>query len=219
MPVEAVIFDMDGVLIDSERTWEQARMAFSRKMGKAHWTPEHQRRAMGHTSREWVAMFQEAIGTDLPFETVYADLKANVLAQYAENLPLLPGALDAVRLAAGRYQVGLASGSSLPVIRRVLELSGLGAMLDAFVSGDEVARGKPAPDIYLETARRLGVPPGACIAVEDSGNGIRAAKAAGMVALAVPTREHPITDGALALADRVLASLLEFTVELVDSLA
>jgi HAD superfamily hydrolase (TIGR01509 family) len=134
-------------------------------------------------------------------------------AIYREQLPLLPGAVEAVDRLAARWPLAVASSSNRELIDLVLELSGLESHFRVTVSSEEVARGKPAPDVYLEAARRLGVEPGRCAAIEDSENGIRSAKAAGMCVLAIPNPQFPPADEALSQADDVLQSLDELTPE------
>lgn len=218
MPVEGVIFDMEGVLVDSEVYWEASRRAFAEQRGKT-WTMDDQRAAMGRNTVEWARVMQERLGIDTPLEAIIDDMIARILVRYDARVPVLPGAHAAVRTAAGRYRVALASGSPTRVIDYVIAHLGLREAFQAIVYGDDIANGKPAPDIYLEAARQLGVPPARCAGVEDSANGLRAVKAAGMYAIAVPSPGFPLPDDALALADRVLPSLEAFSVVLVESLA
>ncbi len=217
MPIEAVIFDMEGVLVDSEGYWEESRRAFAETLGKT-WTEDDQRAAMGRNTIEWARVMQERLGIDTPLEDIMADVIARVLAHYDRRMPVLPGALEAVHTAASKYKIALASGSPTKVIRHVMQLTGLDRVFDAMVFGDDIARGKPAPDIYLEAARKLGVPPERCVGVEDSANGVRAVKAAGMVTLAVPNPDFPLPDDVLVLADVVLSSWEAFSVALIESL-
>src|ERR671927_1487864 len=124
-------------------------------------------------------------------------------------LPLIPGAREAVASLAGRWPLGLASSANRPIIDLVLELAGIRDSFAATVSSEEVERGKPAPDVYLEAARRLRVGAERCAAIEDSSNGLRSAAAAGMTVVAVPNREFPPAEDALALAHHVVRSLLD----------
>jgi HAD superfamily hydrolase (TIGR01509 family) len=157
---------------------------------------------------------RDELGVSLEPEEISDRVVARLLAGYSKELPLLPGAVDAVRRIAARWPVGLASSANRPVIDAVLAGSGLADVFGATVSGEEVARGKPAPDIYLEAARRLGVDPARSAAVEDSTNGLRAAVAAGMLVVALPNREFPPAPEAVGLAAVVLDSLDELTPEL-----
>ena len=132
-------------------------------------------------------------------------------ARYSEHLPLIEGAADAVRRLASTFRLGLASSSNRPLIDAVLFAAGLASLFEVSVSSEEVLRGKPAPDVFLETARRLGVAPAQCAAIEDSRNGLRAARAAGMRVIAIPNRRHPPPLDALAVADVTLESLAGLT--------
>jgi HAD superfamily hydrolase (TIGR01509 family) len=132
---------------------------------------------------------------------------------YDEPVPPLPGAEAAVARLAARWPLGLASSSNREVIERVMETSGWGSVFATWVSSEEVARGKPAPDVFLEAARRLGVAPADAGGVEDSHNGILAARAAGLHVVAIPNHEFPPGAEALAAADVVLGSLDELVPE------
>jgi HAD superfamily hydrolase (TIGR01509 family) len=137
---------------------------------------------------------------------------------YREGLPLLPGAEAAVRALAGRWPLGLASSSNREIIDLVLSLAPFGDAFSVALSSEEVARGKPAPDVYLETASRLGVAAERCVAIEDSSNGIRAGVAAGMAVIAVPNPHYPPAAEAVELAAVVVESVGEVTPELVERL-
>jgi HAD superfamily hydrolase (TIGR01509 family) len=182
----------------------------------ATWTESATRDMMGMSSPEWSRYLAEELGVDLPPEEISDLVLERVLAGYREELPLLPGAVEAVEGLAARWPLGLASSSNREAIDLVLELSGLERHFAVALSSEEVARGKPAPDVYLEAARRLDVDARECVAVEDSENGIRSANAAGMRVVAVPNAEFPPAEDALARADRVLASLAELTPALVE---
>jgi HAD superfamily hydrolase (TIGR01509 family) len=151
-------------------------------------------------------------------EAISREVVERISARYADALPLLDGAVEVVRAMAGRWPLGLASSSNRPIIDLVLDLAGLADCFRATVSSEEVARGKPAPDVYLEAAARLGVAPSACVAVEDSATGLRSAAAAGMRVVAVPNRAYPPPDDLLATADLVLRDLRELTPEAVERL-
>jgi HAD superfamily hydrolase (TIGR01509 family) len=217
LPIEAVIFDMDGVLVDSEVYWQASREDFARVLGKL-WNPEDQRAAMGISTIGWGKLMQERLAPDMPLDDIIADIKARVIAHYEQRLPVLPGALEAVKTAATAFKVGLASGSETSIIRLVMERTGLGEVFEVVIYGDTIPRGKPAPDIYLEAARRLRVSPERTVGIEDSANGIRALKAAGMYAIAVPSPAFPLADEILKLADVTLPSLEAFSVDLVRGL-
>ena len=212
--IAAVVFDMDGLLIDSEGVWDDVRENLAHERG-GRWHPGAQRDMMGMSSPEWSRYMHEVIGLRESPEEINRIVVERMLERYAGGPPWLPGALDAVRTMAGVYTLGLASSSNRELIDLVLEAGGIDGCFRATVSSEEVAAGTPAPDVYLEVARRLGVPPVECTAVEDSHNGIRSAKAAGMRCVAVPNPHFPPGD-AVAEADAVVASLAERTPEVLD---
>jgi HAD superfamily hydrolase (TIGR01509 family) len=218
MPVEAVVFDLDGVLIQTEEVWDEVREQYVRERG-GRYDAEAQRAMMGMSSTEWSRFLHDELGVPDEPEAISAEVVRRMEARYRERLPLIDGAVEAVQRLAARWPLGLASSSNRPLIDAVLELAGLAEYFRATVSSEEVARGKPAPDVYLETARRLGVAPDRCAAIEDSHSGIRSAKAAGMRVLAIPNPSFPPGDDALSLADDVLGSLAELTVERVAARA
>ncbi|MEV2268305.1 HAD family hydrolase [Nonomuraea africana] len=211
-----VIFDLDGVLVDSEPVWEEVRRAFVAEHGGT-WRADTQSRLMGMSTGEWSAYLAE-LGVRLTPQQIARGVVGQMAERYRHGVPLLPGAKEAVvRLTAGR-PLGLASSSPRALIDVVLDATGLGTYFGATVSTEEVAYGKPAPDGYLEAASRLGVDPGGCVAVEDSSNGLRSAHAAGMRVIAVPHPVYPPAPDALALAAEIVKSLDDLTPDLVDSL-
>ena len=212
---EAVIFDLDGVLLDSEHVWNAAREQLARERG-GRWNVRAQRDMMGMSSLEWSRYMHDVIGLGEPPERISAEVVRRVETIYRDGLPLMDGAEEAVKRLASSLPLGLASSSNRPIIDLFLDLSGLRDRFGATVSSEEVARGKPSPDVYLETARRLATAPAACTAVEDSHNGILSAKAADMWVVAIPNRRYPPGAEALAEADVVLESLRELTREAVD---
>ena len=210
--LQAVLFDQDGVLLDSEGAWDAARRAIVAENG-GRWKPEATRAMMGMSAPEWSRYLRDELGVALAPEEISDRVVERLLAGYARELPLLPGAVAAVKRMAARWPVGLASSANREVIDTVIRASGLTGVFGATVSGEEVARGKPAPDIYLEAARRLGVDPARSAAVEDSTNGLRSAAAAGTLVVALPNREFPPEPDALSLAAVVLDSLDELSPE------
>jgi HAD superfamily hydrolase (TIGR01509 family) len=211
MPIAAIIFDMDGVLVDSEAYWLAARREFAAGLGKA-WSMDDQHAAMGRNTVEWAEVMRERLALDdWTLEAIIEAVRGGVIRRLEARLPVLPGALEAVQTAAAHHRVALASGSPTAVIDTVMRLTGLHKVFEVRVYGDDIARGKPAPDIYLETARQLNVNPSCCLGIEDSANGLRALHAAGMAAIAVPSPGFALPADVLALADRVLPSLEAFT--------
>jgi HAD superfamily hydrolase (TIGR01509 family) len=208
--IEAVVFDLDGVLVDSEHVWDEVREALAHERG-GRWHERAQAEMMGMSSNEWSHYMHDVIGLPEPPEEINAEVVRRMRARYAGELPLIDGAVAAVRRLHSAFPLALASSSNRPLIDAVLETAGLEDLFEATVSSEEVARGKPAPDVFLEAARRLGVPPGRSAAVEDSANGVRAARAAGMRVVAIPNRRYPPPPEALALAHVVLDSIDDLT--------
>jgi HAD superfamily hydrolase (TIGR01509 family) len=204
----AAVFDLDGVLIDSEQVWARAREELALERG-GRYSAEAELDMMGMSSPEWSRYMHDVVGLREPPEEISTEVVRRLETIYREELPLVEGAVEAVRRTAERWPLGLASSSNRELIDLVLELSELGRYFAATVSSEEVARGKPAPDVYFEAARRLDVDPGRCTAIEDSDPGIRSAKAAGMRVVAIPNPGYPPSDEALAAADVVLQSLAE----------
>jgi HAD superfamily hydrolase (TIGR01509 family) len=212
---DAVVFDLDGVLIQSEEVWDEVREAYVRERG-GRYDDEVQRAMMGMSSVEWSQYLHDVAGVPDEPAAINDEVVRRMLLSYRRHLPLIDGAVDAVRRLADRYPLGVASSSNRPLIDAVLLVAGLTPFFAATVSSEEVPRGKPAPDVYLEAARRLGVEPQRCAAVEDSHGGIRSAKAAGMRVIAIPNPTYPPDDEALAQSDATIRTLAELTPELVD---
>jgi HAD superfamily hydrolase (TIGR01509 family) len=209
--IQAVIFDLDGLLLDSESAWDGGRKALVAEHG-LEWPDGATEAMLGMSSPEWSRYVHERLHVPLEPPEISDRVVAHVLGTYAERLPLLPGAEEAVARVAARWPLALASSSNKPVIDRVMETSGWGDVFRTWVSSEEVARGKPAPDVFLEAAKRLGVDPGEAAGIEDSHNGILAARAARLSrVVAIPNHEFPPGDEALQAADVVLASLDELT--------
>jgi HAD superfamily hydrolase (TIGR01509 family) len=215
--VDGVIFDLDGVLVDSEAVWDDVRRRFTEENG-GHWHENAQRDMMGMSSTEWSRYVRDRLGVRMDPDQISAAVADQVAERYREHLPLLPGAVESVRALAAEWPLGLASSSNRHVIDLVLDEAGIADDFQATVSSEEVGAGKPAPDVYLEAAKRLGVEASACVAIEDSTNGIRSADAAEMAVIAVPNREFPPERGALSLASLVLDSLEELSPERIRSL-
>ncbi len=215
--VGSVVFDLDGVLIDSERVWEEVRRAFVAD-GGGRWMPDTQRRLMGMSTGEWARYLSEELGVGVTPDEVARGVVDRMNERYARDLPLLPGAVEAVRRMGARWPLGLASSSPPEIIRMVLERAGLAGAFGAVASSDEVAAGKPAPDVYLLAAARLGVAPASSVAIEDSSNGLRSAAAAGYRVIAIPQPAYPPDPEALGLASVRLDSLDALTPQLVEGL-
>ncbi len=213
--IDAVVFDLDGVLVQTEEIWDDVRERLVRERG-GRYNAAAQRAMMGMSSLEWSRYIHEELGVADAPEEISAEVVRRMDARYRARLPLIDGAAQAVEGLAERWPLGVASSSNRALIDAALSLSGLERYFRATVSSEEVARGKPSPHVYLEAARRLGVPPDRCAAVEDSHSGIRSAKAAGMRVLAIPNASFPPDDAALAQADVVLRSLAELTPDAVD---
>jgi HAD superfamily hydrolase (TIGR01509 family) len=208
--IEAFVFDLDGVLLDSEQVWDEAREQLAKERG-GRWHAGAQRDMMGMSSNEWSRYMHDVIELPEPPEEINREVVERLAAIYREHLPVIDGAREAVERMAARFPLGVASSSNRELIELVLELLGVSQLFAAFVSSEEVGRGKPAPDVYLEAARRLDVDPTNAAAVEDSHNGILAAKAAGMCVLAIPNAHFLPGPDALEQADAVLGSLAELT--------
>ena len=205
--IVAVVFDMDGVLVDTEHLWDEVREELTGEWG-GRYTPEAQEAMMGMSSHEWSRYLHETVGLRESPETINAEVVRRMLARYEIELPVVPGAGEAVRrLADDGYRLAVASSSNRELIDAVLRRLELAALFEVTVSSEEVERGKPAPDVYLEAARRLAVEPARCVAIEDSASGIRAAHAAGMRVIAYPNRHYPPSADVLASADVVVESL------------
>jgi HAD superfamily hydrolase (TIGR01509 family) len=214
--IDGVIFDLDGLLLDSEQVWDTAREQLAHERG-GPWHAQAQRDMMGMSSPEWSRYMHDVIGLPEPPEEINAEVVRLLERRYREHLPVIPGARQAVERLAERWPLGLASSSNRELIDLALDLIGIADRFQATVSSEEVARGKPAPDVYLEAARRLAVDPTRSAAIEDSHNGIRAAKAAGMRVIAIPNTHFPPDEAALAQADVVLEDLAELSPDAVSA--
>ena len=210
--IGAVVFDLDGVIVSSEEVWDEVRQALTHERG-GRWAPEAHRVMMGMSTPEWTAYMRDDLGVPMTQEEIVRELEGRLITRYERDLPLIPGAVDAVRALSARHPLGLASSSTGALIAAVLRLAGLTGDFRVTVSSEEVPRGKPAPDVYLRALELLGVAPAGAVAVEDSTAGIRAAAAAGMRVVAIPNRIYPPEPEGLALADVVLACIGDLTPE------
>jgi HAD superfamily hydrolase (TIGR01509 family) len=214
---DAVVFDLDGVILDSEPVWERVRRAYVARHG-GRWRPDAQRRLMGMSTGEWARYLSHDLGVQRTPEQVAADVVEQMVQRYARRVPLIPGADRVVRELAAIWPLGLASSSPARLIDAALA-TGLADAFAVRLSADEVARGKPAPDVYRAVAARLGASAASCVAVEDSSNGVRAAAAAGMSVAAVPRPRYPLDPDARGRAAVVLADIAELTPQVIRSLA
>lgn len=212
MSVAAVVFDMDGVLVDSEHVWDAARRELVAETGGT-WTDEATHAMLGMSSKEWPVYVRDALRVPLSAEEINAEVVRRMRAHYDAALPLLPGAREAVARVADAFTLGLASSSNRELIDLVLDAAGLARHFAATVSSEEVAAGKPSPDVYLECVARLGVDAAGCVAIEDSTNGILSAATAGLAVIALPNAQFPPARGAIARAADLITSLDDLTVE------
>jgi beta-phosphoglucomutase-like phosphatase (HAD superfamily) len=208
-PIACVIFDLDGVLVDSEIWWDEVRQAFAAQHDRT-WTAADREAVMGANSAAWARIMRERLDLDMPEAEIEHVIVDAVVERYrADGPPLIDGAVEAVRRIAGTYPVAVASSAHRAVIDAALEATDLAGTFEVVVSSDEVAHGKPAPDVYLEAARRLGCDPAGCLVAEDSLNGVHAAKAAGMTVVLIPNHSVPPAPGTAELADLVVDRLAD----------
>ncbi len=210
----AIVFDLDGVLLDSEPVWEEARRSLVEESGRPY-PPQVTTEIMGMSAPEWSRYLHDRLGVPLEPSLIGAAVVARVEAAYRAHLPLYAGAVDAVCGLATYRPLAVASSSNRSLIELALELAGIKDCFSAIVSSEEVARGKPAPDVYLRAAELLAVPPEKCAAVEDSSNGMRSAHAAGMRVIAIPNRQFPPAPDALALAAVVISRLSDLNPDVI----
>jgi HAD superfamily hydrolase (TIGR01509 family) len=215
---DAVIFDLDGVLMDSEQLWNAAKEELVRESG-GRWRDDAPTAMMGMSSPEWAAYLRDELGVPMDTDAISREVVRRMLDGYRRELPLLPGARESVAALSARWPLGLASSSNREVIDLALELAGFRDSFRAAVSSEEVERGKPAPDVYLKVADELGAEPSHCVAIEDSSNGLRSAAAAAMTVIAVPNEHYPPDADALALAAATVAFVGDVTPELVERAA
>ena len=213
-----MVFDLDGVLLDSEQVWDESRRDLVAQAG-GRWTDEATTAMLGMSAPEWSRYVAEELGVPLPPAEIDREVVRRVQGRYARELPALPGAREAVERIAAAFPLGLATSSNRAVVDVVLRELGVSERFRATVSSEEVARGKPAPDVYLEAVRRLGVDPAHAAAIEDSSNGLRSAAAAGLTVLAIPNPHFAPAPDALDGAAVVLGGLDDLTPEVVRDAA
>lgn len=215
--IEAVIFDLDGVIVESEQVWDRVRHSFVVAHGGV-WRDDSSRHMMGLSTRAWTRYLTADLGVSLPDEEVAKQVIEEMKCDYGRNLPLVAGAVPLVRELATNWPLAVASGSPLSLVEAVLSGGAIRGEFQVLVSSDEVASGKPAPDVYIEAARRLTVRVDRCVVVEDSGNGIKSAAMAGARVIAIPNSAYPPDSKTLSLATLVLADITMLTSEVVRSL-
>lgn len=208
--IEAVVFDLDGILVQSEELWDAARRELAQEHG-IEWPDGATDAMMGMSSKEWSKYVHDEVGVPESPEEINRKVLAWVEKRYREDLPWIPGAQEAVRRMAEQYPLGLATSSNREIIDIVVEEGGFEDLFQTTVSSEEVERGKPAPDVYLEATKRMGVDPRNTAAIEDSTNGLLAAHNAGMRVIAIPNDAHPPSDEGLAVANVVLESIENLT--------
>jgi HAD superfamily hydrolase (TIGR01509 family) len=215
--VQAVIFDLDGVLIDSEGLWDEVRRDLAARHGLP-WPEAATHAMMGMSTREWSTYLAEEVGVPGTPEQLAEEVIDAMAERYRASLPLIPGAQDAVARLAPRWRLGVASSSPRRLIDTVLDAAALTSLFEVTVSTEEVDAGKPSPGVYLEAIRRLDVPAAETAAIEDSTNGLRAAHSAGLAVVALPHAGFPPSADALELADARIDELADVTPELIDGL-
>jgi HAD superfamily hydrolase (TIGR01509 family) len=215
--IEAVVFDLDGVIIDTEEVWEEVRRGYVAEFGR-EFRPDSQDRMMGMSTPEWSAHLADEVGVPRTAAEVAADVLDRMAARYRDDLPLIDGSVETVRALGARYRLALASSSARILIDQVLATAGLTDAFEVTLSTEEVPRGKPAPDVYLTAVAKMGLTPEVCAAVEDSSNGLRSAAAAGLTVIAVPHGVYPPAEDALAGASLVVRAVTEVTPEAVANL-
>ena len=215
--IAAVVFDMDGVIVDTEQVWHEVRATLVADWGGTY-SEVAQRSMMGMNSVEWSRYMHDELGVARSAEEINAEVVRRMLERYRTALPLVEGATEVVQALSESLPLAVASSSNRELIDAVLHAAGIAHCFATTVSSDEVARGKPSPDVYLEAARRLGAEPERCVAIEDSASGIRAAASAGLYVVACPSRHYPPDGAAMALANATIDSLSELSPALVRRL-
>lgn len=204
---EAVVFDMDGVLVDSEHLWAEMWERYAAAHGTS-WQSRHTRDVQGMSASEWAAYLTDLIGAGHdPAQTERAVVDGMIDAVAAGRAPLLDGAGELLVDVARYAPVGLATSAPPRLIKAVLDAYDIGHCFTGTVSSSEVERGKPSPDVYLEAAARIGMRSDRCVAVEDSTNGVRAAATASMTVVAVPNSRYPLRADAVSMAFEITENL------------
>ena len=208
-----VIFDLDGTLVETEQVWRDVRRDFVRTHG-GRWNDAAAAAMIGMRTNEWARYIHEDLGVAVDASEIAGEVLPGVIARL-RNVPILPGASEALVRLGRTFRLGLATSAALPVANAILAQTGWRERFAVVVSADEVSRGKPAPDVYLRALELLDVAPDRAAAVEDSANGIRSAYNAGLRVIAVPNREFAPDAEALSLAARTITTLRTLDASLV----
>ena len=216
--IKAIVWDMDGLLIDSEPVWNAARKKMAADHGVHDWNQQDHFNVMGVSTEEWVNYMTERIGLTMPPEEVEAAIIDAMVEMYKEGIPFRPNAVEKIQWGASLYPSCIASGSPRKLIDIVSASPLVAPYMQFTLAADEVGFGKPNPAVYLESAKRLGIAPEHCLVLEDSPNGVLAGHRAGMKVIAIPDEEMPLSDEAAAAADVILDNLGEFSAEIIDQL-
>jgi HAD superfamily hydrolase (TIGR01509 family) len=215
--IEAVVFDLDGVLVQSEEIWDGARRELAAEAG-VEWPDGATDAMMGMSSPEWSRYVHDEVGVPAAPEEINAAVLARVMERYRRDLPWIEGAREAVARIGARWPLGLATSSNREIVDIVVEQGAFAGLIQVTVSSEEVGAGKPAPDVYLEATRQLKVDPARAAAVEDSTNGLLSAHAAGMGVVAIPNPSHPPAQRGLDVADVVLDSIAQLEPGVIERL-
>jgi HAD superfamily hydrolase (TIGR01509 family) len=216
--IQAIVFDMDGVLIDSEVIWRRVREVYASELGKP-WTSDDQAAMMGCSTPQWSAGMRERLRiSHLSAEALADEIKRRVRLAFEDELPVRPGVLQALKALGQKYPLALASGSPRELVDCAMEITGFTTYFSSILSGDDVTHGKPHPEIYLSTLMRLGTAAQRTVGIEDSYNGLKALHSAGMLSVAAPCPEFPLTVIELSNATVQIGSMKELTPHLIASL-
>ncbi len=215
--IDAVVFDLDGTLADTEHVWDEVRRGLAHEDG-VPWPADATRAMMGMSTAEWSAYLADQVGLTGTAEDAERRTLDALAERYRDHLPVVPGAADAVRRIAAVWPVGLATSTPRRLIDTILDAVGVRELFGVTVSTEEVAAGKPSPDAYLRACELMRVEPHRAVAVEDSANGIRSAHAAGLAVVAIPPRFEPPGPEVLALAAVTLPDITALTSGLVRTL-
>ncbi len=214
-PDHAVVFDMDGVILDSEPVWERVMHELFAAHNRRFTDFDQSAFMGGDNSLQWASYLRRFGGIPLEDREILAWVTGRLIGHFSERLPMMPGAAEAVARLASSYRLALASSSPREIIAFVLERSGLQRFFTAWASSDDVPRGKPAPDVYQRACALIQTDPVDCVAVEDSSVGIQAAHSAGLRVIAIPHPSVSPDPASFELADLALPSIRRLKAETV----